>query len=136
MVKMTVYHGSYVEVKHPRIIKGKYTKDFGTGFYCTLIKEQAERWASKFQTSKLNIYDARLNDDLKVLAFDEMNEEWLNFIIKCRSGEMHSYDDVVVGAMADDQVYNFIEDYYNGSFYYEYSKNILTTFLVGKMEAY
>lgn len=45
MGKMTVYHGSYTFVPHPRIIKGRNTKDFGTGFYCTVIREQAERWA-------------------------------------------------------------------------------------------
>jgi len=35
MGKMTVYHGSYLEIAEPRIIAGKYTKDFGVGFYCT-----------------------------------------------------------------------------------------------------
>ncbi|MBS5885442.1 MAG: DUF3990 domain-containing protein [Clostridium sp.] len=36
-----IYHGSYEVVKKPLIIKGKYTKDFGYGFYCTRNKEQA-----------------------------------------------------------------------------------------------
>lgn len=43
MGKMLVYHGSYTEIQKPEIIEGKYAKDFGTGFYCTVIKEQAER---------------------------------------------------------------------------------------------
>ncbi len=50
MGKMTVYHGSYLAVEHPRIIKGKNTKDFGIGFYCTIIREQAERWAKRYDT--------------------------------------------------------------------------------------
>ncbi len=29
MGKMTVYHGSYITVKTPKIRKGKNTKDFG-----------------------------------------------------------------------------------------------------------
>ena len=30
---MTVYHGSNVEVREPRIIKPNRTLDFGNGFY-------------------------------------------------------------------------------------------------------
>ena len=45
MGKMTVYHGSYTTIAVPEIIKGKNTKDFGPGFYCTVIREQAERLA-------------------------------------------------------------------------------------------
>ncbi|MDC7287063.1 DUF3990 domain-containing protein [Blautia schinkii] len=39
MGKTTVYHGSYTQVITPRIIKTKNTKDFGPGFYCTIIRE-------------------------------------------------------------------------------------------------
>lgn len=45
MAKMTVYHGGFMPVEHPEIRIGRNTKDFGTGFYCTIIKEQAQRWA-------------------------------------------------------------------------------------------
>ena len=45
MAIMTVYHGGYQAVEKPEIRKGRNTKDFGTGFYCTIIKEQAQRWA-------------------------------------------------------------------------------------------
>ena len=44
MAIMTVYHGGYQAVEKPEIRKGRNTKDFGTGFYCTIIKEQAQRW--------------------------------------------------------------------------------------------
>ena len=54
---MEVYHGSYTTVKEPRIQKGLYTKDFGVGFYCTQLKQQSERWAGKFDTPKVNIYN-------------------------------------------------------------------------------
>ena len=36
-----------------------------------------------------------------------------NFIIHCRSGGSHDYD-MVEGAMADDQIYNYISEYLNG----------------------
>ena len=42
MAKMTVYHGGYEPVTNPEIRIGRNTKDFGAGFYCTIIKEQAE----------------------------------------------------------------------------------------------
>lgn len=41
MGKMTVYHGSRTTVEEPKIIIGKNTKDFGAGYYCTVIREQA-----------------------------------------------------------------------------------------------
>ena len=42
-----------------------------------------------------------------------MTEEWLDFIISCRHGQPHTYD-IVIGAMADDQIYNYISDYIDG----------------------
>lgn len=42
MAMMTVYHGGYQAVKSPEIRIGRNNKDFGNGFYCTVIKEQAE----------------------------------------------------------------------------------------------
>lgn len=42
-----------------------------------------------------------------------MTEEWLDFIIACRHGEPHDYD-IVIGAMANDQIYNYIADYIDG----------------------
>jgi len=112
--KLTVYHGTNVEIKEPRIIVGKYTKDFGPGFYCTIIKEQARRWAKKLKPAIINIYEVRLSENLKIKTFEEMDEEWLDFIVDCRYGRSHDYD-IVIGAMADDQIYNFIEDFVDGA---------------------
>lgn len=113
MGKMTVYHGSFLSIKHPEIIHGKNTKDFGPGFYCTVIREQAERWAKRYDTPVINTYTVRMNTDLNILEFREMTEEWLDFIIACRHGEPHTYD-IVIGAMANDQIYNYIADYIDG----------------------
>ncbi len=113
MGKMTVYHGSYTTVKNPRVIKGKNTKDFGIGFYCTVIREQAERWAKRYDTGMINTYTVRLDTSLRILEFKEMSEEWLDFIIDCRYGKTHDYD-IVIGAMANDQIYNFVADYMDG----------------------
>lgn len=114
MAKMTVFHGEYVAIEKPEIRKGRNTKDFGEGFYGTIIKEQAQRWARRYNTKIVSIYDVRMNTNLKIKDFKEMTDEWLDFIIDCRAGKSHDYD-IVIGAMADDQIYNFISDYMDGS---------------------
>ncbi len=111
---MTVYHGGYMPVRQPEIRIGRNTKDFGTGFYCTIIKEQAQRWARRYNDKIVTIFEVRLNSQLKIKEFKEMTEEWLDFIIDCRAGKSHSYD-IVIGAMADDQIYNYISDYMDGA---------------------
>lgn len=83
------------------IQKGRNTKDFGTGFYCTVIKEQAERWARCYDTKVVFIYDVRFKEKVNIKEFKEMSEKWLDFIIDCRSGKNHTYD-IVIGTMADD----------------------------------
>lgn len=114
MAVMTVYHGGYQAVEKPEIRIGRNTKDFGNGFYCTVIKEQAQRWAKRYTTKVVSIYDVCLNSQLDVKEFDSMTEEWLDFIVDCRSGKEHNHD-IVIGAMADDQIYNYISDYIDGT---------------------
>ena len=109
MGKMTVYHGSNIAIPYPEI----NTKDFGPGFYCTILREQAERWAQRYDIPVVNTYTVRLDTNLKILEFREMTEAWLDFIINCRHGISHDYD-IVIGAMANDQIYNFIADYIDG----------------------
>ena len=113
MGKMLIYHGSYTEVREPKIIVGRNKKDFGTGFYCTVIKEQAQRWARRYDTPTVNIYSSLIDEKLDILEFKTMTDAWLDFIIACRSGKPHSHD-IVIGAMANDQIYNFISDYMDG----------------------
>lgn len=109
-----IYHGSYCEVKNPELKSGKYSKDFGTGFYCTILEDQAIKWAQKYETPIVNKYEYEENPSLKIKEFTLMTEEWLDFIINCRSGKKHNYD-IVIGAMADDQIYNYITDLISGA---------------------
>lgn len=109
-----IYHGSYCEVKNPQLKSGKYSKDFGTGFYCTILEDQAIKWAQKYETPIVNKYEYEENPSLKIKEFTLMTEEWLDFIINCRSGKKHNYD-IVIGAMADDQIYNYITDLMSGA---------------------
>ena len=104
MAMITVYHGGYQAVKRPEIRVGRNTKDFGNGFYCTIIKEQAERWAKRYTTKVVSIYDVRLDMELNIKEFKTMTDEWLEFIVSCRSGKSHNYD-IVIGAMADNEAF-------------------------------
>ena len=110
---MEIYHGSYTSVQKPEIIKGKFTKDFGEGFYCTELKRQAEKWAKRYDTPVVSIYEYNPLEELNILCFDDMTDEWLDFIVACRSGKPHDYD-IVIGAMANDQIYNYVADFMNG----------------------
>lgn len=113
MGKMLIYHGGYNTVATPKIIKTRNTKDFGSGFYCTVIKEQAQRWARRYETPTVSVYPLLIDSKLNILEFQTMTDEWLDFIISCRAGKTHNYD-IVIGAMANDQIYNFISDYIDG----------------------
>ena len=72
---MAVYHGGYMPVRQPEIRIGRNTKDFGTGFYCTIIKEQAQRWARRYNDKIVTIFEncaphsRYFSDELGALIF-------------------------------------------------------------------
>lgn len=110
---MKVFHGGFTVIEKPEILKSRFPKDFGEGFYCTKLETQAERWASRYDTAIVSIYEYTPNEMLNMLVFEEMTEKWLDFIVECRSGGKHNYD-IVIGAMANDQIYNYISDFIEG----------------------
>lgn len=82
---MTVYHGGYRPVESPKINKGRFAKDFGEGFYCTTIKEQAERWARRNATPVVSRYEVRIAEGLDILDCKTMTDDGKRFMIrKCR----------------------------------------------------
>lgn len=111
---LILYHGSNIEVKNPKIIKGRFIKDFGYGFYCTIKEEQAKRWSLRNGSGGVvSKYKYISEEDLNIKIFDKMTEEWLDFIVSCRNGKSHKYD-IVEGPMADDQIYNYITQFIQG----------------------
>lgn len=114
---MTLYHGTFVEIREPEIIRSEIGRDFGFAFYTTDIKEQAERWAirkAKLQGRRtrkavlpiVNVYAWNYEHrDLKIKEFSGASMAWLDLVVKCRGDAsfMHHYD-VVVGKIADDNV--------------------------------
>lgn len=112
--EITIYHGSQDVVEFPEIRTARFHKDFYFGFYCTLFYEQAKRWAVRFRgKGVINEYIYEPNSHLKVLSFQEMTEEWLDFIVSCRLGNPHDYD-VVEGPMANDTIFNYVQNFADG----------------------
>lgn len=111
---MVIYHASAEEVEFPEIRKGKYGKDFSWGFYCTNDYVQAKKWARRNKkTPTINRYLYHEKADLKILKFEMMTDDWLDFIAECRAGGIHNYD-IVEGPMADDTVWNYVNDFLAG----------------------
>lgn len=116
MDKIIIYHGSTQIVKNPEIRITRFNKDFYFGFYCTKMKEQAKRWAMRFgKSGYVSCYEYIPDKKLKMLKFDKMTEDWLDFIVDCRAGIAHNYD-IVEGPMADDTIYNFIQGFIDGKY--------------------
>ena len=106
-----LYHGSKTIVESPEIRILKYNKDFYFGFYCTLLPEQAIRWATRFDgVGYLNTYRFTPDPALRIKRFPEMTEEWLDFIVACRLGRAHDYD-IVEGPMANDTIFNYVQNF-------------------------
>lgn len=119
-MEITLFHGSGVTVEVPQIRSVGYAKDFGFGFYCTKSYRQAVRWAhrhnntAKGEAPAVNLYTYIPNPNLTCKVFPEMTDEWLDFIAACRKGIQHQYD-IVEGPMADDEVWDYVEDFLSGS---------------------
>lgn len=126
-LKLKIYHGSTEEVKYPNLDVLNYKTDFGKGFYTTTDYEQAKKW-SKIKKKRLenNSYDKKINSyvsvyefiekkDLKILKFESATKEWLEFIFKNRKSDdlLHEYD-IVMGPVANDNLYQVISGYEDG----------------------
>lgn len=119
---MILFHGSNTIVKEPKIIEQNRFLDFGFGFYTTTNLDQAKSFAKKVVARRggiatVNYYE--LNEEplalLQVKKFPSPNEQWLDFVSAHRNG---TYDgkkyDVVIGAVANDDVYRTMQVYASG----------------------
>ena len=110
-----LFHGSNTAVEQPEIRIFGHFKDFGYGFYCTRLEQQARKWAlTKATRHIVTCYDYIPHNGLKQLTFPEMTDEWLDFVADCRRGKEHTYD-IVEGPMADDQIWDYVEDFVAGN---------------------
>ena len=120
---MILYHGSNMTVEKPRLIEQNRFLDFGYGFYTTANKSQAESFAHKVALRRggiptVNIYeldDDFANEKLKIKRFYSPDNEWLDFVCAHRNG---TYDkerfDLIIGAVANDDVYRTLQVYSSG----------------------
>lgn len=102
------------------MVHSRLNVDFGCGFYVTPLYEQAKKWCGKFKRrGKEGVissyeFDESRKEELNILQFDSYSEEWLDFILNCRSGKDSTDYDLVVGGVANDKVFNTVELFFDG----------------------
>ena len=119
--KLTVFHGTTKKFDQIDLSKSHNRRDFGMGFYTTVLEEQSREWAYRLslreKVSKYFVYQFTFEESkaLKIKRFNGLKKEWLEFIKKNRSqgGLSHSYD-VVIGPVADDNTMETIQLYMSG----------------------
>lgn len=115
-----LYHGSNAVISNPDLSKSREDIDFGIGFYLTKDKTMASKWAATKAVSILNTYRLDL-DNLNIYTFN-LDEEWLEYVRACRQyGDNYEeitakYDeyDVLIGATADDKLFDTVQQYLDG----------------------
>jgi len=120
---MRLYHGSNVKVEKPQLVEQTRGLDFGSGFYLTTSKTQAERFSEIVFKRKangsavVNVYefDMEAAGALDICKFDCADKVWLNFVAENRlrtyNGKIY---DLIIGAVANDTVMPTIQLYLNG----------------------
>lgn len=115
---MLIYHASDVIVDKPETVHSRSNLDFGKGFYATVIKEQAERYAQRFilrnRKGILNVYEYTPDENLNIKSFESYDSEWLDFVAACRMGkDVYKQFDVICGGIANDRVFNTLDLYFS-----------------------
>ena len=130
--KEILHHGTIAEIRKVDVTQGRGRKDFSRGFYMAATKNQAvgmtnkkfreavRRSIGKKETNfTRRLYQVRIDLDyaatLNVKVFETANEEWLDFVLMCRSkgGVPHSFD-LVIGPTADDDAILSMKAYLSG----------------------
>ena len=117
---MTLYHGSSKVIKKPDISFARETTDFGRGFYTTIIKKHAQKWAARNKrrhgsgiVSVYELDESEIRRTSSVLEFTTYSDEWLDFIVQCRQGQAVDNWDLVIGGIANDDVFNTLTLYFS-----------------------
>ena len=142
VIVLKVYHGSTFIVKEPNLEILNNRTDFGRGFYTTTDIEQAKKWTKikKKRIEKenncericqyINVYEFTQNNNLNVLNFEYATEQWLDFVLKNRrSNELHNYD-IVIGPVANDNLYQVLVGYEDGVYDIQETIKRLKTYLL------
>ena len=139
---MKLFHGSNMEIDTVDLSKCMPNKDFGCGFYTTILEEQAWRMAQRRTriaggVPTVTVYEVPDNlveiAELNCRVFeDKPTIEWAIFIRNNRDRKYVDYGslecnhdckyDVVVGPVADDTVGLLIRQFSRGTIDAEYMK--------------
>lgn len=116
---MKVYHSSNMRVKHPDTAHSRRELDFGPGFYFTTMRPQAEKYALRFinrgEPAWLNIYDLNYEtSEWRIKRFEHYDEEWLDFVLQCRKGNITACYDMIIGGIANDKVFETVDMFFAG----------------------
>lgn len=123
MDKLEVYHAGTERVETPDCKRGRTNLDFGQGFYITDIYDQAYNFAQvksrdRKQPGLINTYlldRKRILEEARVKIFDAYDEDWLEFIVACRSGKnIWQQYDYIEGGVANDRVIDTVNMYIQG----------------------
>lgn len=134
---LSLYHGSYCEVRLPDLGRCAKYKDFGQGFYLTTSKYQAENFA-RISTRKaiangvadsgqnygvVSKFTFEFEKTLAVQVYDGANADWLHCVVGHRKKsafpkivENLSCYDVIGGKIANDNTNATITAYMVGTF--------------------
>ena len=139
---MKLFHGSNIEIDEVDLAKCMPNKDFGCGFYTTLLEEQARRMAQRRAkidggSPVVTVYEVPDNltekTNLNCRIFDEKPTiEWAIFIKNNRERKFSDVSsqecnldckyDVVIGPVANDTVGLLIRQFSRGTIDTEYLK--------------
>ena len=118
---MIVFHGSNQRVENPDVKHSLRNLDFGSGFYVTTVKEQAEKWAKRRAdlvtgSPIINSYELSLDKtDFNVKDFGEDLDSWIDFVCNCREGKKDYLQfDIIIGKVANDKVFRVVDMYHQG----------------------
>ena len=99
---MKLYHVSDRSIPSPDVHYGRINADFGQGFYLTPEREFALRWAG--EKAVLNSYELEL-EDLTVRRF-QRDMDWFSYIFRNRRGQDSLDEDVILGPIANDTIFD------------------------------
>ena len=109
-------------VEKPLLLKMSHPTDFGTGFYTTTNYEQAVGFAKRVVKLRggiaiASIYELNEKEIERnlILRFESPNADWLHFVVNNRMLKFAETNfDIVIGPVANDDVYETIIAFENG----------------------
>lgn len=132
--EITLFHGSYTEVRSPDLKHCRAGKDFGKGFYLTTDRKQAEKFTrssvrKQFRGQStikdipgfVSVYRFTLTGDIRFYEFSNADSDWLHCVVAHRKkgifkdvfDAFENYE-IIGGKIANDHTNLVITAYMDG----------------------